>query len=157
MKIVIIHEEHKNFLNNIILYKNYNVKIIDKDGYWVIENINEEILLDVLLIINLKLDIIMDNIANVNTTRTVSGGPFIRKYLEITAENGIEILKDTFYYTRFVWDPSHPDAILIGEKEGYVEYPNVDIVSETVDQIAYTNLKNVITEYLKVKYNVYIL
>ncbi|UXI60071.1 flagellar basal body rod protein FlgC, partial [Treponema pallidum] len=38
--------------------------------------------------------------------------------------------------SRLVYDPTHPDAILSGPKAGYVEYPNVDIVTEMVDLIS---------------------
>jgi flagellar basal-body rod protein FlgC len=37
---------------------------------------------------------------------------------------------------RLVYDPTHPDAIKSGDREGYVEMPNVDIVTEMVDMIA---------------------
>lgn len=36
--------------------------------------------------------------------------------------------------TRKVYDPAHPDA----NKEGYVEMPNVNIVTEMVDMITAT-------------------
>jgi len=35
-----------------------------------------------------------------------------------------------------VYDPTHPDAIQSGPKAGYVEYPNVNIVTEMVDLIS---------------------
>lgn len=34
------------------------------------------------------------------------------------------------------WDPTHPDAIKTGPKTGYVELPNVNVVSEMVDMIS---------------------
>ena len=37
---------------------------------------------------------------------------------------------------RLVHDPSHPHAILSGPREGYVEYPNINIVTEMVDLIS---------------------
>jgi flagellar basal-body rod protein FlgC len=37
---------------------------------------------------------------------------------------------------RLVYDPTHPDAIKSGERQGYVEMPNVDIVTEMTDMIA---------------------
>jgi len=151
IEIIIINENHKIFLNDIIIYKNYNVKIIDKESYWIIKDLNKEILLDFLAIVNLKLDIITDNIANANTTRTSYGGPFIRQYLKITQEDGMEILKDTQQNTRFVWDPTHPDSILTGEKKGLVEYPNVDVYIETLEQIEFARLKDVIIDCLKTK------
>ena len=47
----------------------------------------------------------------------------------------LEIKKDTSE-GRFVYDPTHPDAIQSGPHKGYVEYPNVNIVNEMVDLIS---------------------
>jgi flagellar basal-body rod protein FlgC len=104
-------------------------------------------------------DVISDNIANASTTRTAEGGPFRRSrvimrprvdspywrspFLPQGMDNGIgagvriaEIEKDYKTENRLVYDPTHPDAIKSGPREGYVEMPNVDIVSEMVDLIA---------------------
>ena len=104
-------------------------------------------------------DVISDNIANASTTRTAEGGPFRRSrvvmrprvqspywrspFLPEGMDNGVgagvriaEIQKDYKTENRLVYDPSHPDAIKSGPREGYVEMPNVDIVSEMVDLIA---------------------
>jgi len=106
-----------------------------------------------------RLDVISNNMANASTTRTTEGGPFRRSrvvmrpstegpywrspFLPRGMDNGIgrgvrihEIQKDYATETRFVFDPTHPDAILSGRWEGYVEMPNVDIVTEMVDMIA---------------------
>lgn len=107
----------------------------------------------------LRTDVIADNIANANTTRTNEGGPFLRSrtimrprvdlpywrspFLPESMDNGIgrgvrvvEIQRDRTTEPRFVFDPTHPDAILSGPREGYVQMPNVDIVTEMVDMIA---------------------
>ena len=104
-------------------------------------------------------DVISDNIANASTTRTAEGGPFRRSrtimrprvqspywrspFLPEGMDNGVgagvriaEIQKDYKTENRLVYDPTHPDAIKSGPREGYVEMPNVDIVSEMVDLIA---------------------
>jgi flagellar basal-body rod protein FlgC len=47
-----------------------------------------------------------------------------------------EIEKDYKTESRFVYDPSHQDAIQSGPRQGYVEMPNVDIVTEMVDMIS---------------------
>jgi flagellar basal-body rod protein FlgC len=47
-----------------------------------------------------------------------------------------EIQKDHSTEHNYRWDPTHPDAIKTGPREGYVELPNVDIVTEMVDMIA---------------------
>ena len=107
----------------------------------------------------LRLDVIADNMANVNTTRTPEGGAFKRSrvimrpmtegpywrspFLPDTMDNGlgrgvrvVEIEKDRTTEPRFVYDPTHPDAILSGPREGYVEMPNVDVVTEMTDMIS---------------------
>ncbi len=106
-----------------------------------------------------RLDVIADNIANVNTTRTEAGGPFRRQRVifQSRAENpywkgpfvpeflnngggrGVKIVsieEDRDTKPRLVYDPEHPDAILSGPRTGYVEYPNVNIVNEMVDMIS---------------------
>jgi flagellar basal-body rod protein FlgC len=107
----------------------------------------------------LRSDVIADNIANASTTRTAEGGPFRRSrvvmrprveepywrspFLPEMLDNGIgqgvrvaEIQKDYATQNRLVYDPTHPDAIKTGPREGYVEMPNVDIVTEMVDMIS---------------------
>ncbi len=109
----------------------------------------------------LRLDVIANNIANVNTTRTTEGGPFRRsrvifrprvsqpywrspflpEYLDNGVGRGVRVIKiekDTDAKNRLVYDPTHPDAILSGPKKGYVEFPNVNTVNEMVDMIAAT-------------------
>ncbi|MDR1788518.1 MAG: flagellar basal body rod protein FlgC [Treponema sp.] len=109
----------------------------------------------------LRSDVIADNIANASTTRTAEGGPFRRSrvvmrpraetpswrspYLPQALDNGLgkgvrvaEIQKDSAAQNRLVYDPTHPDAITSGPRQGYVEMPNVDVVTEMVDLIAAT-------------------
>ena len=106
----------------------------------------------------MRLDVIADNIANVNTTRTTEGGayrrsrvlfaprveepywrsPFLPTFLKDRVGQGVRVTsiqKDTASEPRLVYDPTHPDAIKTGPKTGYVEYPNVNIVNEMVDMI----------------------
>jgi flagellar basal-body rod protein FlgC len=106
-----------------------------------------------------RLDVIADNMSNVNTTRTNEGGPYRRSrvvlrpraegpfwhspFLPKSLDNGIgsgvrvvEIQKDYQTKNPLRWDPTHPDAIKSGPQQGYVEMPNVDIVTEMVDMIS---------------------
>ena len=106
-----------------------------------------------------RLDVIANNIANVNTTRTTEGGPFRRsrvifrprvsqpywrspflpEYLDNGVGKGVRIVKIEKDYDskpRLVYDPTHPDAIKTGPRKGYVEYPNVNVVNEMVDMIS---------------------
>jgi len=108
----------------------------------------------------LKMDVISNNIANATTTRTNEGdGAYHRRRVVMQPVNtrtnwkspvypfglragdgeGVRVSKierDETSPMRLVFDPSHPDAIKVGPKKGYVEYPNVDIVSEMVDMIS---------------------
>lgn len=107
----------------------------------------------------LRLDVISNNIANADTTRTSEGGPFRRSrvifrprvqqpywrspFLPKTLDNGLgqgvrvaEVSQDTDAKPRLVYDPTHPDAIKTGPQKGYVEMPNVNIVEEMVDMIS---------------------
>jgi flagellar basal-body rod protein FlgC len=106
-----------------------------------------------------RLDVIADNMANVNTTRTNEGGPYRRSrvvmrpradgpywrspFLPETLDNGVgrgvrvaEIQKDYAAKNPLRWDPTHPDAMQSGPNAGYVELPNVDVVTEMVDMIS---------------------
>jgi len=97
--------------------------------------------------------------ANINTTKTPEGGPFRRSrvimrpvtegpfwrspFLPESLDDGIgrgvrvaEIQQDRSTEPRYVYDPTHPDAILSGPHEGYVEMPNVDVVTEMTDMIS---------------------
>jgi flagellar basal-body rod protein FlgC len=152
VKIAIYNDSEREYLENLIFYKKYDVEIIYNGNFLIIKNIDEDILIYILRVIRLNIDIIADNMANVNTTRTVNGGPYIRKYLKISIENGIEIIEDIRSPLRYVYDPSHPDAIITGEMKDYVKMPNVDIVLENVDMIAKSSLYERIFEYAKNTY-----
>ncbi len=92
----------------------------------------------------LRMDIISNNIANANSTRTESGGPY-RRELPVfatilereltkgTEANGVKvvgIVKDNSPL-KMVYDPGHPDS----NSQGYVEMPNVEVVKEMIDLI----------------------
>jgi flagellar basal-body rod protein FlgC len=102
----------------------------------------------------LRMDVISNNIANANTTRTEEGGPYRRQMVIFQAREGetssfydllqkkvqpgtgvraVKIVKDPSPL-RLIYDPSHPDA----DQQGMVNLPNVNIVAEMVDLIAAT-------------------
>jgi len=89
IKMIIFNENHKTILEEIILYKNINIEIIDNGNYWTIKNINEEALLELAGIAHLKMDVIASNIENVNTEN------YVTRYVKITAVNGIEVVNGT--------------------------------------------------------------
>lgn len=110
----------------------------------------------------LRLDMISNNIANAQTTRTAEGGPYKRQDVvfvpqtpsnnlppflasrfanspmasRINQTGGVEvaqIVTDQEEGSR-VYDPTHPDA----DEDGYVTYPNVDIVVEMTNMLSAT-------------------
>ena len=84
------------------------------------------------------LEVIAGNLANAQTTRTPDGGPYRRKvplFSEVLDQemsgvrvSGIEEDKAPF---QRVYKPGHPDA----DKDGFVNMPNVNVVTEMVDMI----------------------
>lgn len=104
----------------------------------------------------LRMDTISQNIANANTTRTENGTPYRRRlvifeeksqgvpfseYLTASSRErlvgkGVKVSKIVEDGSPFkkVYDPGNPDA----DAEGYVEMPNVDIITEMVNMISAT-------------------
>ena len=103
-----------------------------------------------------RTDIISENIANVNTTRTAEDGTYRRKTVVFTEKNsnsfnnlllsnmGVQgsgisgtgvkvsrIVEDYETEMNMVYDPSHPDA----DENGYVTYPNVSTITEMTNLI----------------------
>jgi len=108
----------------------------------------------------LRMNTISNNLANAQTTRTDSGGPYKRQTVVFQpmfqenllqrlrmantndrhlpfylpgSEGGLRVTRvqnDTSEGTR-VYEPGHPDA----DKQGYVTYPNVNVVAEMSDMI----------------------
>lgn len=106
----------------------------------------------------LHMEVVANNIANQQTTRTASGEPYRRQTVLFTnvAEDGDrpgglsgvqiqEIAPDQSPF-RSVYDPGHPHA----DEKGQVQLPNVDLPHEMVDLLvasrAYeSNLKSLET------------
>lgn len=99
----------------------------------------------------LRMDVIANNLANSTTTRTQNGEPYRRQIVvfearsdsrnfkhlleqEMAGTNGVRVKKIVTDNSplRQVYDPSHPDA----NPEGYVSYPNVNVVAEMTDMIS---------------------
>lgn len=96
-----------------------------------------------------RLDIISQNIANSQVTRTEGGGPYRRKMTVLSSVNTgtfqdalntatgnvqsqgvqVEAVIDDESPLVPVYDPGHPDA----NAEGYVMYPNVTTAQEMTD------------------------
>jgi flagellar basal-body rod protein FlgC len=83
-----------------------------------------------------RMDVIAQNIANAETTRTPEGGPYRRQQVVFTLDEqgGVEVsevVQDP-RPPRLVYQPGHPDA----DAAGYVALPNVNLVEEMVDMIS---------------------
>ena len=106
----------------------------------------------------LRTDVISNNIANASTTRTQEGGvfrrsmvilaqkekgidwktPFVPSSLHRGLGSGVKVvgIEKDMSATNWKYDPSNADAIQSGPRKGYVELPNVEIVTEMVDLIS---------------------
>ena len=99
-----------------------------------------------------RMDVISENVANANTTRTEDGTPYRRKIVTFEEKqlnpafsevlnkatqfqgNGVKVAKvSEDHETDLImeYDPSHPDA----DENGYVSYPNVNTVTEMTNLI----------------------
>ncbi len=101
----------------------------------------------------LRMDVISENVANASTTRTEDGTPYRRKVVSFAQKGdqtsfskvlgrlssnytgqGVKvdgIYEDHTTEMKMVYDPAHPDA----DENGYVTYPNVNIVAEMTNLI----------------------
>lgn len=108
----------------------------------------------------LRLDVIANNVANMETTRTEDGGPYKRADVVFRSEDSPSFLPSFVAGRRHVstlmdsniggvrveqiveddspgpriYDPTHPDA----DEEGFVTYPNVNIVVEMTNMMSAT-------------------
>ncbi|NLU47998.1 MAG: flagellar basal body rod protein FlgC [Syntrophomonadaceae bacterium] len=109
----------------------------------------------------LRMDTIANNMANAETTRNSTGtGPYRRQVVVFEARSaqpssrfkgimqeklsqqaglGVRVkeireVSEAESPFRRVYDPSHPDA----DQQGYVNYPNVNIVEEMINMISAT-------------------
>ncbi|MCX2727809.1 flagellar basal body rod protein FlgC [Thermomicrobium sp. 4228-Ro] len=106
-----------------------------------------------------RMDVTASNLANVDTTRTPQGGPYLRRQVVFATEQpdafarlvqtrtglvpsapsaargvrvaGIVVDQQA---VREVYDPTHPDA----DENGIVRYPDIDVVSEMTNLMAAT-------------------
>jgi flagellar basal-body rod protein FlgC len=97
-----------------------------------------------------RMNLIAGNLANVETTRTESGGAYRRKDIVFAAQAegfggflkqamdgaapGVKIagVIEDARPLKHVYEPAHPDA----NAEGYVAFPNINVAEEMVNMIA---------------------
>ncbi len=103
-----------------------------------------------------RMEIVAQNLANAETTRTAAGGPYRRKLAVLSeigstgtfqdalrassgsATGGVRVasvLDDTDDF-KVEYDPTHPDA----NADGYVQLPNVNTTEEMVDMMSASRL-----------------
>lgn len=94
-----------------------------------------------------KMDVIIENLANMETTRTPEGGPYLRKIVLFSSEpltgSFENILDETMHRVKVdgvvrdekavksVYDPAHPDA----DRRGFVSVPAINAIVEMADMI----------------------
>lgn len=100
-----------------------------------------------------RMDVISENIANVNTTRTADGTPYRRKVVVFEERTDGASFADVLHRAKGTYkgqgvkvtgtfndmetdlvkayEPDHPDA----DEDGYIYYPNVNIITEMTDLI----------------------
>jgi flagellar basal-body rod protein FlgC len=99
-----------------------------------------------------RMEAVATNMANVHTTRTEEGGPYKKKEVVFVPSDvgdsrgfrsmlqqkfeGVEVQQvvDSPKAFEMTYDPYHPDA----DGDGYVTYPNVNVMEEMGDMIAAT-------------------
>jgi len=106
-----------------------------------------------------RMDVTASNLANVDTTRTPRGGPYLRRQVVFATEQpspfarlvqtrtglvetipsagrGVQVAGIVVdrRAVREVYDPTHPDA----DANGIVRYPDIDVVSEMTNLMAAT-------------------
>ncbi len=92
----------------------------------------------------IRMNVIANNIANAQTTRTSKGGPFRRQMAILRGEQiaprldpddfGVDVLRIDEDRSPFreVFEPGHPDA----NADGMVLYPNVNISVELINLLS---------------------
>ena len=96
-----------------------------------------------------RMNTIASNLANAQTTRTAAGGPYKRvdpvfeaialdkMHALSPSERSVSLVQVSQIVQdqrpgHMVYSPGHPDA----NKDGYLEYPNVNVVEEMVNMIS---------------------
>jgi flagellar basal-body rod protein FlgC len=100
----------------------------------------------------MRMETTATNLANMHTTRTEEGGPYKKKEVTFMPADvndnkefgqmfserieGVKVEGISASAKPFekVFDPAHPDA----DKEGYVRFPNVNLMEEMADMMAAT-------------------
>ena len=105
----------------------------------------------------MRMDVVAENLANINTTRDANGNPYRRRFVTMEERqgsfsstlnqamnngytnpvgNGVRVtsIREDNSPFQLKYDPQHPDA----DEMGYVQMPNVDLATEMVDMMSAT-------------------
>jgi flagellar basal-body rod protein FlgC len=102
----------------------------------------------------LRMDVVANNLANMNSTRTAEGGPYRRQTVIFRSADGgiptfatflarsqgtdtpggvlVDGVTEDPAEPRRVYEPTNPDADI----DGFVLYPNIDVTTEMTDMIS---------------------
>lgn len=98
---------------------------------------------------SVRLNVIASNLANMETTRTPEGGPYLEKQVIFTTARSsfdrelessmrqvpggvrVERIVSDDQSVKTVYDPSHPDA----DAQGYVRMPDISLVEQITDMM----------------------
>ena len=95
-----------------------------------------------------RMNVISQNLANISTTRNEAGElvPFQKRHVVFQTDDsvgsqgaaGVKVAEVQIDDSPplYKWDPTNPDAIQQGPHQGYVAYPNVDMITEFTDALA---------------------
>jgi flagellar basal-body rod protein FlgC len=112
-----------------------------------------EVIASGLSVARTRVNVIASNIANAETTRTPEGGPYKRRDVVQTAQDvpgtfssaldRMSLKKPSVMAVvadqeepKLVYQPGHPDA----NTEGYVAYPNINVISTMTDLMSASRL-----------------
>ena len=112
-----------------------------------------EVLASGLSAARMRVNVLASNIANAETTRTEEGGPYKRRdvvqmartqhssfeseldQMSLAKPQVVKVVEDGSDPKK-VYQPGHPDA----DKDGFVEYPNINVVTSMTDMMTATRL-----------------
>jgi flagellar basal-body rod protein FlgC len=93
-----------------------------------------------------RMNAISSNLANMSTTHNEAGepAPYQPRFVVFEADEGVgaggalgvrvkEVVVDQDAQPRLKYQPGHPDAIKSGPYQGYVAYPDVNMMTEFTD------------------------
>ena len=99
-----------------------------------------------------RMNVIANNIANSNTSRTASGKPYRRQEVVLSTDGDIlggvtveKVVSDMLTDFKRDYRPGHPEA----DENGYVLMPNVDLPVEMINLVTATRAYQANTAVLK--------